>query len=549
MERIIASNAKFQFHLSAEHSGQLSLIDLTKYRVDSQVNEIILLCSNIMDVTGMEEMRTLLDYIRTYPTDIPVYMMSIGAKLPNDNFEAFKNETRDILIRNLIEEVCKRSKSIGVRGCITRRWLVEFFKFDKDMIDLVYDWGNPSDSTYISKYIAKTYPNCPFPIHDFMEFNGRPVLANNICNSSTNRDVIISRPKLEYCGDKVRLHFDIHMDGKIRPLYFEYDAYYAQALNLDTVDGALIGLIPLALRDSRNIVCDGPVSGNLLHNIREILIPGLCIGDPRLYRSKVIAERFLDDSSTIGIPRLGTAICFSGGVDSFYSLLKYYKYEDEKLRAAYLYTGNYSYTKDMKIIHQRAVKVADSLKLKVILQNTNFNEIFYEYNHLYTHFFKTLCGVFPLAKLLNGVVYNSGYDYTHHNVKYNATEDTARYELLLIYALSTPEFSIIYSGAEVTRLQKISALLNFPLSYHNLNVCLEPGRHVNCGVCDKCVRTLLALDYLDALHLYTDVFNITAYKAKRSEYINKMKIEAKWNRFMKEIYLPFMKKSPELFDK
>lgn len=58
--------------------------------------------------------------------------------------------------------------------------------------------------------------------------------------------------------------------------------------------------------------------------------------------------------------------------------------------------------------------------------------------------------------------------------------------------LGSPGFPIYTDGAELTRLQKVELLANWPEAVRQVRVCWEgdrPGK--NCGKCEKCQRTLL----------------------------------------------------------
>jgi hypothetical protein len=61
-------------------------------------------------------------------------------------------------------------------------------------------------------------------------------------------------------------------------------------------------------------------------------------------------------------------------------------------------------------------------------------------------------------------------------------------------ALSTERVTIVHSGEAFSRLQKVKDLGDWPTALRHMRVCTmnELGR-LNCGRCEKCVRTLLEL--------------------------------------------------------
>ncbi len=66
---------------------------------------------------------------------------------------------------------------------------------------------------------------------------------------------------------------------------------YGKFLSPERADYALIGLFVRAMkRNEREIICEAPVTEELLYNIKEILIPTLIHSDRRNYATKIQAE-------------------------------------------------------------------------------------------------------------------------------------------------------------------------------------------------------------------------------------------------------------------
>lgn len=60
--------------------------------------------------------------------------------------------------------------------------------------------------------------------------------------------------------------------------------------------------------------------------------------------------------------------------------------------------------------------------------------------------------------------------------------------------LSSYSVEIHQDGIEATRAQKAGAIADWPIAQRHLRVCTRnPERELNCGVCEKCVRTRLEL--------------------------------------------------------
>jgi hypothetical protein len=79
----------------------------------------------------------------------------------------------------------------------------------------------------------------------------------------------------------------------------------------------------------------------------------------------------------------------------------------------------------------------------------------------------------------------SAEPYTHPMLAWGSTPATD-------YLLSGSDFQIVHEGAGYSRTQKVAALARNPIARRSLKVCWEGAEaDVNCGVCEKCVRTRL----------------------------------------------------------
>lgn len=65
---------------------------------------------------------------------------------------------------------------------------------------------------------------------------------------------------------------------------------------------------------------------------------------------------------------------------------------------------------------------------------------------------------------------------------------------------STDRLAVEHVGADATRLKKISFIAKYPIVLNTLRVCWRnPKNKYNCGECEKCLRTMVALYAIDAL--------------------------------------------------
>jgi hypothetical protein len=68
---------------------------------------------------------------------------------------------------------------------------------------------------------------------------------------------------------------------------------------------------------------------------------------------------------------------------------------------------------------------------------------------------------------------------------------------------SSSELRIFHGSLTMSRLQKTKLVAEWEVALHNLRVCIAPRRvppgQLNCGTCEKCVRTMLTLAAIGAL--------------------------------------------------
>lgn len=196
------------------------------------------------------------------------------------------------------------------------------------------------------------------------------------------------------------------------------------------------------------------------------------------------------------------ATFFSGGVDSFYSLLKH------KRQAGTLTTPL------THIIFMRGVEttledsknvVAAEHWVREIAEQTNVECVYGESNvrtclqghwsyiHWEKHYFGSALAAVAhaLTPMLGYVCIPSSFSY-NHLVAHGSSP-------LLDEMFSTRSMRVLHDGSEVTRPMKIAKILEWDpeLVLPHLRVCIHnSGGAFNCGKCYKCVRTAVVLHAL-----------------------------------------------------
>ena len=113
--------------------------------------------------------------------------------------------------------------------------------------------------------------------------------------------------------------------------------------------------------------------------------------------------------------------------------------------------------------------------------------------------------------------------------------------------LSTDSTQIYVAEADLDRVEKTRLIATKSLAEKYLYVCaadifneklgtnIVKGDYPNCSECSKCVRTLLALDFLGVLDKYAERFDLKKYHQNREKYIFEVFRDYREDRFKNEL--------------
>lgn len=288
-------------------------------------------------------------------------------------------------------------------------------------------------------------------------------------------DLVIGPVRYDAEANSVTAEVDGH------PVWFQCEG--AQ-LCPDPEAFAAVFLIPAALA-GRRLQVHGGVSQSFADSAMDVLQfikPwwGGGVFQPGPVRAKVAAE---------STPALNSrsALCFSCGVDAFYSL---YEFNPEVL----VFVAGF----DIPISHARALKAAEASFLRVaektgkqaVRIRTNFRENpFFRSSHWERAHGGALVA---LAHLMRNSVSELWISASYADKFMHPWGSHPRLDPLW----STENIRIAHKGSDVDRLQKIEKHGGRPELLAHLRVCWEhPSAEGNCGVCEKCIRNRLCLWY------------------------------------------------------
>jgi hypothetical protein len=504
------------------------------------VDAVVLVLGQAFSSSGAAVLDRIVEQVERLPETVGCYVLGVETAVPNRDFIRFRSPERDQRVSRFVSAVLKRSNVIGVRGDLTREWLMEEFNIPSVRIEVVFRAEKSAEDNGDAMLHTMRRNEIPFSLNlaelqRLQHFQAPYSVA-------FDPNILIGQPYIVDNGNESMLCADVRIDGVSKTWWVKTESQWRDYLLVERSDAFIVATLPLAIRTHRDIVCEAPVSEIFAHNLAEVLIPTLAEHNPGIYRSKIIATT---DNSPLPCGE-ARGVGMSCGVDSFRALQEYIDPAYPSLKATHIFTGNYLYEGVGKAtINARSAAVAAELGLNFVVTETNISSILSDIRHDTIHFFKTMFNVFAVRKLWRSYVYASTYDYSQFTFDNIFVVPTPKYELLLINTFSTPDFHILDGGATMDRPAKVKAISSFPITYKYLNVCLNPAEPTNCSQCSKCIRTLLNLDMAGTLDLYRDSFDVDGFLAHRNEHM-KYLVEHKTHIYFSAMYRHYRESEPEL---
>ena len=284
---------------------------------------------------------------------------------------------------------------------------------------------------------------------------------------------------------RIRISSEVSFDGDITPLWFDVPAESAPvAANSDAF--ALAALLP-AMRSGRALRIEGPVSPTLLANLDELqAIYSLWF--PAFSRVEIAAE-----TSPEGEPGPRRALAFSGGVDSFHTLLTSPHPVDRLLYVEGLDT---IVEDDALLVRIRNSIRATAAELGVPLFEvaTNVKEFLGPYADWWAHTHTLALATVAHAMTGSLAACVISADHTYGELMPHAAHP------LLLHHFGSHRLEVEPYGWGTRRVDKVAAIAQSPVAMRHLRVCWKNYEGAfNCGRCEKCLRTKAELAANNAL--------------------------------------------------
>ncbi len=299
---------------------------------------------------------------------------------------------------------------------------------------------------------------------------------------------------LQRNADTVRLVGEVDSERGSFELYFAYPAEYESYVSVAADPFAVAMLVPAMLWGEPLDITPG-ISSRLhfhLPRIRDIFHTWF----PALTRSQIRATAA---STRTSEPPCRAATCFSGGTDSFYTLLRYRGRDalPSPLTHVVFMRGlekPLDFLRDVESAQHVVERIAARAGVRCIFGESNLRSHFEaDWVDLYSGSALAATGL-SLANGFSHFCIPSPYSYRTMVPTSTTPLVDERY--------STERVAVLHDGAELTRAQKIARIIEWDeaLVLEHLRVCvMNRGGAYNCCECRKCVRTMIALRALGVL--------------------------------------------------
>lgn len=336
-------------------------------------------------------------------------------------------------------------------------------------------------------------------------------------------------PTTIFKGNRVEVAARITWNDGDALLWYSVDRAYQDFLETERLDAFLVGLLSFAMARNENIYLDGPISEKLFYNLTHSLIKILSLLHPSSYRIKIFPRDL--SSAQPQQKATGVATGFSGGVDSFCTLVDhFYQTTLDSYRITHLVLNNVgSHGLGGRQLfwkrYNRLLAFAQAHQLPFVSIDSNLDEIV-KLDFRHTHTSRNISAILALQSLFGKFLYASAHKY--ENCFIGPSEDASVIDPAAIHLFSTENTEFISTGCEYSRVEKTEKVANIEDSYRYLDVCVNAIEQAhNCSTCWKCARTLLTLEILGKQAQYDQVFDLNKFQSVRDDYVQSILTERK----------------------
>lgn len=363
--------------------------------------------------------------------------------------------------------------------------------------------------------------------------------------------ITVKQPQLTRENGISKVQTEVWFDQEKKTFTFQFDSAYEPYLTIDRADGFLVELFYFAMVGHHDMTFECPISERLLYQMQTYLFDAIHEADNRFSIPKIYCKTVNTAYPHGGGVSTGCS-CGVDALSSLYSMNEKNSLADYKVNLlTYFHVGDAMYDNGKEVLdpsgrpvnlvqYENAKRFAQEAGLPLLFVDTNFAyEVCMPQGrvHTYRH-----CGVVLFfQKLFRSYYYASSFNLDGFQVV--PSVDCSFSDLFSVPLFSTDNVTFYSSDATYSRVRKTEQIADYPLAQKFLNVCWTAGK--NCGVCPKCVRTMITLDAFGKLELFGGVFDLEQYRKKKAMQIGYAVYAHKRDYYYKEIY-PLLKQAKKI---
>lgn len=253
-------------------------------------------------------------------------------------------------------------------------------------------------------------------------------------------------------------------------------------------DPFVLGTLFTAMNRSTDLYVHGEVSPSLLRNLEEFQEVWRCWMPEQYTKIDIVADVEREQPKASNPD--GAIVAFSGGVDSCFTAWSHH-IGSRGRRRCNLQAGVMVHGFDIPIkkndaferASERSKKMLTSLGMEFIPIATNFRQLGNIWEDAHGVAIAS-CLMMLQGGYVAGLI-GSGAPYDKLELPWGSNPITDG-------LMSSNAFQIIPDGGAFTRSEKIREISNWPEALQYLRVCWREKKGRNCGLCEKCIRTILS---------------------------------------------------------
>lgn len=320
-------------------------------------------------------------------------------------------------------------------------------------------------------------------------------------NDAPNRTAIVRAT--------ARISFD---SGDVAEVWFECPESLSGGL-ATSGNPWLIAMLPEAAVRGESIQVELPVDARLVENLRGVTATW-CSWYPHMHPVAIIAA----DQTIVDMPPTRRGAFFSGGIDSYFTIARRAPQEMgsgmpigklDELVTVWGFDVGVNDSEGFWPLAEGLQAAARAMKIQHTVVRTNLRLALNEFRRNWgpLTFGAGLAFVATMLERRYGAFY-LGSSYSFGQLVPWGSHP------LVDPLFSSSGLTIIHDGASFNRFEKTAHVGKFEPAYESLHVCQANGTS-NCSDCEKCLRTMVALDVLGLKDQFARVFDWGGYALEK----------------------------------